>query len=516
MELLDGEGAEYLQKKLGRARNVNAQATVQGNKAGWTLIFYAAAGGQPDVVKYLIENGADVMHIDGFKQTCVAYAKGSQARQIIRGEQLKVTKAAEALAAIDDAHRRLGEIQGRQAFILGLEDKRSRGEDSLKRKREAKLQTRKRTPEEDGSDEDRTDETQQVPPDEIDPRGSLSPTQALEKEVNRLFAQEAESRKDLFESLSEARKRTVEASEAWDYVQRLRATYPGKPPSEDVVEEAKQTFFSFCIMPGSLPASDHHVPHDAADAQALPEAAAEVRPAVAQASDVEEQEEGEVGASHEEGDTPPGTPGNISFFDAGEEKQIMDSLYQGNEEKIIDDAKAGAGGDDAREGAGEGEGDTRMKRQMGLEALLKAAKDLEGIEWDEAAAHRFLEKYAKEDEHQDTLTLEEFVHGFEDLRMKMRIARLKLLVDQALEQQGAREMELAGDMLKQQRFEDALAASERGDKNYNQMSNAVVDRLSRTGQMISRREVCEIPLRAFVRACVCMRVRNSDVDTGET
>jgi hypothetical protein len=77
-------------------------------------------------------------------------------------------------------------------------------------------------------------------------------------------------------------------------------------------------------------------------------------------------------------------------------------------------------------------------------------------------------------------------------------------------------MELAGDMLKQQRFEDALAASERGDKNYNQMSNAVVDRLSRTGQMISRREVCEIPLRAFVRACVCMRVRNSDVDTGET
>jgi hypothetical protein len=498
MELLDGEGAEYLEKKLGRARDVNALATVQGNKAGWTLIFYAAAGGQPDVIKYLIENGADVMRIDGFKQTCVAYAKGSQARQIIRGEQLKVTKAAETLAAIDDAHRRLGEIQGRQAFILGLEDKRCRGEDSLKRKREAKLQTRERTPEEDVSDEDRTDETQQVPPGEIDPRGSLSPTQELEKEVKRLFAQEEESRKDLFESLSEARKRTVEASEAWDYVQRLRATYPGKPPSEDVVEEAKQTFFSFCIMPGSLPASDHHLPHDAA---ALPEAVAEVGQAVAQALEVEEQE-GEVGAGHEKGVTPPGTPGNISFFDAGEEKQIMESVYEGNEEKIIDGATAGAGGDDAMEGGWKGEGDSAMKRQMGLEALLKAAKYLEGIEWDEAVADRFLEKYAKEDEHQDTLTLEEFVHGFEDLRMKTRIARLKSLVDQALEQQGASEMELAGDMLKQQRFEDALAASERGDKNYKQMSNAFVDRLNRTGEMISRREVCEIPLRDVVRACV--------------
>ena len=50
MELLNGEGAEYLEKKLGRARDVNAPATVQGNQAGWTLIFYAAAGGQPDVI----------------------------------------------------------------------------------------------------------------------------------------------------------------------------------------------------------------------------------------------------------------------------------------------------------------------------------------------------------------------------------------------------------------------------------------------------------------------------------
>ena len=50
IELLDGEGAVYMKKKLGRERNINALATVEGNKGGWTLIFYAAAGGQPDVV----------------------------------------------------------------------------------------------------------------------------------------------------------------------------------------------------------------------------------------------------------------------------------------------------------------------------------------------------------------------------------------------------------------------------------------------------------------------------------
>jgi hypothetical protein len=51
VELLDGEGAVYMEKKLGRERDVNALATVEGNKGGWTLIFYAAAGGQPDVVR---------------------------------------------------------------------------------------------------------------------------------------------------------------------------------------------------------------------------------------------------------------------------------------------------------------------------------------------------------------------------------------------------------------------------------------------------------------------------------
>jgi len=50
IELLDGEGAVFMQNKRGRSRDVNALATVEGNKGGWTLIFYAAAGGQPELV----------------------------------------------------------------------------------------------------------------------------------------------------------------------------------------------------------------------------------------------------------------------------------------------------------------------------------------------------------------------------------------------------------------------------------------------------------------------------------
>ena len=49
-------------------------------------------------------------------------------------------------------------------FHQSLETKRCRQEDSLKRRQEAKVAGRKKTPDEDGSDEDRTDESQQVLP----------------------------------------------------------------------------------------------------------------------------------------------------------------------------------------------------------------------------------------------------------------------------------------------------------------------------------------------------------------
>jgi len=43
----------WMKEKKGRTRDINALATVQGNKGGWTLIFYAAAGGQADVVSFM-------------------------------------------------------------------------------------------------------------------------------------------------------------------------------------------------------------------------------------------------------------------------------------------------------------------------------------------------------------------------------------------------------------------------------------------------------------------------------
>ena len=42
-----------MKEKKGRTRDINALATVEGNKGGWTLIFYAAAGGQADVVSFM-------------------------------------------------------------------------------------------------------------------------------------------------------------------------------------------------------------------------------------------------------------------------------------------------------------------------------------------------------------------------------------------------------------------------------------------------------------------------------
>jgi hypothetical protein len=49
------------------------------------------------------------------------------------------------------------------------------------------------------------------------------------------------------------------------------------------------------------------------------------------------------------------------------------------------------------------------------------------------AAEDFLEKYSSDDET-ETLTINDFVNGFADLRMKMRLLKLNLDVDDVLEQ----------------------------------------------------------------------------------
>jgi len=55
-----------------------------------------------------------------------------------------------------------GETMTGLCYCQSIAMKKCRGEDTLKRKRDAKVVGRRQTPVEDGSDEDRTDESQQV------------------------------------------------------------------------------------------------------------------------------------------------------------------------------------------------------------------------------------------------------------------------------------------------------------------------------------------------------------------
>ena len=67
-------------------------------------------------------------------QTCVAYAKGSQARQIIRNEQLKITKTDETVAAIEDVTQRIDAIEERLTKIA-VSEKRCKGSKRMGRRR---------------------------------------------------------------------------------------------------------------------------------------------------------------------------------------------------------------------------------------------------------------------------------------------------------------------------------------------------------------------------------------------
>ena len=104
--------------------------------------------------------------------------------------------------------------------------------------------------------------------DDVDLRGGQSPTQELERNIKGFAAAENNLKEELVESLSIARRKVVDAAEAWDYAQRLRNSCQGRPPSDDEVALAREVFFKFCIKPQSrLPADDtavaveqNHVP----------------------------------------------------------------------------------------------------------------------------------------------------------------------------------------------------------------------------------------------------------------
>ena len=67
----------------------------------------------------------------------------------------------------------------------------------------------------------------QMLPDDVSLHDRASPTQELERELARLQSEEAASREHLVLSLVESRKRVQEATDAWEYHERLASAYRG-------------------------------------------------------------------------------------------------------------------------------------------------------------------------------------------------------------------------------------------------------------------------------------------------
>ena len=486
VSFLEGEGGEWLRTQgprvylsrwgVDRAADVNARASREGNKIGWTLIFYAAAGGNADVVKYLIEQGADVETVDQFKQSPLAYAKGSQARQIVKGELLKLSKIKATVECINDAHARVGAMPEALERIAELETKRAHATDALLRQHQASKAAKTATLQEDSSDEDRTDETIRAgEAEEVDFRPELftrmGSTSGLERQIDVLARDEGKERLAMTESLKIARKRVLEGHEAWDYVQRLLAAYRGRPPGEDVVSAANEVFDRFCQQ------------HD----QTWPLSQLHLREESDGAVEDGEVEVGEDGMYRvdEEADF-------IQGFDSGSPIKVADAVPRPAGLGVAQGARP-LGGDFERDAnveeesmksAHEGDRVGREKvgdgtRTMNMEGLMSAAASLaDGVVWDEILADDFMEKYSSDDENHELLTNGDFVKCFEDLVMRMRLLKLQLVVDNALEENGDREMVAAHGFLAQQRFDDALASSDLANLSYTLLSTVPQDRKS--------------------------------------
>ena len=261
----------------------------------------------------------------------------------------------------------------------------------------------------------------------------------------------------------------------------------GRPPSG--VEDAAELFFRFCIQPEIPPASlqeqERASPRDGL-------------PAI-----LGEAEQPYVGV-----DLPLSGMQTLVEEDEGDEIKGFDS---GGKQAVQDAAVV-----DVQEGPpGAAAGDEFAEdREIGLEGLLAAAKYLEGVEWDEAAADRFLEKHVDDEDVNTTMTLEEFVDAYDSLCMTMRIFHLNILVDDALEQHGAREMDLAQDRMMQQLFDDALAAIDRADKcmSIRSIKNKPTGDDGATTAMPTRGAASTVPVRS-VEAATAMPTRGTRLST---
>lgn len=94
------------------------------------IALFAATSGDTDLLKFLIEMGADVAWLDRYNQTAFAYAKGNVARTLIRNEQTKGQKRAEAAEQLADIETIIEEVAAHieqleevEANILHIEDR---------------------------------------------------------------------------------------------------------------------------------------------------------------------------------------------------------------------------------------------------------------------------------------------------------------------------------------------------------------------------------------------------------
>jgi len=191
--------------------------------------------------------------------------------------------------------------------------------------------------------------------------------------------------------------------------------------------------------------------------------------------DEKEEDEFKLGECHE-------LEEQVIGFDAGKPQMLDDFNEHG---QVALNGKAGITESDSVLGAACGD------QKMRLEQLMSAAQSLGGVEWDDEAAVEFMEKYSSDAERHEILTLEDFLRGFEDLKIKTRIWSLELLVDDVLEQQGSREMAVAQDFIKQLSFGEAQAAARRADRCFKLMSTAVPDKTKKGNEMKSKREVVD-------------------------
>ena len=143
MEFWDGPGTAWLQQKCGFLRSINVVSSDKKVRPGWTPIFYAASSGSAEVLRFLIEQGADCSHKDRYGQTAIAYSKGNHIRQIIKNEQEKQVLRHEFTTLCEEAQALIAGASAKATHARELDIKSTEAnappDDAFRAQRQASL-----------------------------------------------------------------------------------------------------------------------------------------------------------------------------------------------------------------------------------------------------------------------------------------------------------------------------------------------------------------------------------------